>query len=100
MPIDENDKRYFMSSENIPRRYFYEVETWVKDREFPRRRKRITDEDLPTVDFMVVKIIPEEDRMNVTYNTIFGPFDEWDFLEAILAYDYGDEGSRQYQRAA
>jgi hypothetical protein len=94
------EKRYFMSDENIPRRYFYEVENWVKEQEHPRRRARITEDDLPHVDFMVIKVIPEDNLTDVSYNTVWGPFDDWAFIEGILAYDYGDEGSRLYPRAA
>lgn len=100
MPIDENGKRYFMSDENIPRRHFYEVENWVKEKEHPRRRVRFNDSDLTHVDFMVIKVIPEQDLTDVSYNTIWGPFPDWEFLEGILAYDYGSEGSRVYPTAA
>lgn len=28
------------------------------------------------------------------YETIYGPFEDWDFIEDILEYDFGSEGSR------
>lgn len=100
MPQEKDGRRYFMSNENIPRRYYYEVDTWVKEQEHPRRRKRIGDQDLVSVDFMTIKIIPEQDITDVSYNTIWGPFEDWDFVEGILAYDYGSEGSRIYPTVA
>lgn len=100
MPKDEKGKRYFMTDEKIPRRMFYEIENWVKDNEHPKRRTSIKDDDLPHVDFAVVKITPEQDFTDVSYNTIWGPFPDWQFIEGILAYDYGSEGSRTYPVAA
>lgn len=100
MPTDEKRRKYFMSDENIPRRYYYEVDTWVKEKEHPRRRKRLGDDDLVTVDFMTVKVIPEQDSTDVSYITIWGPFPDWDFIEGILGYDYGSEGSRIYPTLA
>ena len=94
------DEKHFMSDENIPRRYNYEIENWVKEQEHPRRRKRLRDEDLPSVDFMTVKVTPEAEPTDVSYITIWGPFDDWEFVEGILAYDYGSEGSRIYPTAA
>jgi hypothetical protein len=100
VPKDENNKRYFMSDENIPRRHYYKVENWVKSDEWPRRRKRLTDEDLSEIDFMTVEVTPEAKPTDVSYITIWGPFPDWTFVEGILAYDYGSEGSRIYPTAA
>lgn len=72
----------------------YEIDTWVKEGEHPRRRSRISEDDLPHVDFMVVKITPIDKPTDVSYDTLWGPFEDWDFVEGILEYDYGDEGSR------
>lgn len=100
MPTDENGRKYFMTDENIPRRHFYEVDNWVREQEHPRRRTRISEDDLPDVDFMVLKVQPEQDLTDVSYITIWGPFDDWDFVEGILGYDYGAEGSRIYPTAS
>jgi len=86
----------FMSDENIPRRYNYKVYNWVKEKEHPRRRKRIKESELDTVDFMVVEVEPEDKKQEVTYITIWGPFEDWQNVEGILGYDYGTEGSRIY----
>jgi hypothetical protein len=83
-----------MADRNIPERYNYEITTWVKEGDKSRkRRKKITEDDLKDVDFMIVKSHPENDPKDVTYNTVWGPFEDWHFLEGFLAYDYGDEGS-------
>lgn len=94
MPKDEKNRRYFMSDETIPRRFYYEVENWVKEGEHPRRRKRISEDDLATMDFAVFKVTPEDNLTGVTYTTVYGPADDWEFIEGILAYDYGEEGSK------
>jgi hypothetical protein len=71
----------------------------VKAGEHPRRRsgRRIKERDLPQVDFMVVRVTDEspdvDDKDKVTYNTLWGPFDDWPFVEGFLTYDYGVEGS-------
>ena len=83
-----------MADRKIPQRYNYEITSWVRDDDTSRkRRKKITDDDLINVDFMVVKSHPEDDPEDITYNTVWGPFEDWDFLEGFLAYDYGEEGS-------
>lgn len=66
----------------------------MKAGEHPRRRsgKRITEGDLPQVDFMVVKVTKVDDD-EASYDTLWGPFDDWGFIEGFLAYDYGAEGS-------
>lgn len=92
MPTDEKGK-YFMSQENIPRRYHYDVEYWSKEGE-KKQRKRLTDEDLMKVDMMLIKITPDEDPTDVQYQTVWGPMEDWNFIEGILGYDYGEEGSR------
>src|SRR5438477_316569 len=92
MPEDETGK-YFMSEEKVPHRYYYEIDSWVKEREYPKRRTKITDEDLPSVDFMAVKIRKEDDD-KISYETVWGPMEDYEFIEAILSYDFGDEGSR------
>jgi hypothetical protein len=89
-----------MSDENIPRRYFYEVDSWVREQEHPRRRKRLNEDDLAFVDFVVFKIIPEDQPTDVSYITVYGPMEDWESIEGILAYDYGEEGSRLYPTAA
>jgi hypothetical protein len=89
-----------MTDENIPRRMYYTVEDWVKMGEWPKREKHLDETDLPTVDFMTVQIKPEDDALNPTYITVWGPMEDWDFVEGILAYDYGEEGSRIYPGAA
>lgn len=95
-----SSRRTFTSAESEPRTYGYEVESWVKDGEHPKRRMSIKDDDLPTVDFMTVKVISTDEPTDVSYITVWGPFPSWDFVEEILGYDYGDEGSRIYPRAA
>ena len=89
-----------MSQENIPRRYHYQVESWIKEDEYPKQRKRLTDENLMEVDQMLVKIIPDEDPADVQYQTVWGPMEDWDFIEGILGYDYGEDGSRVMPKAA
>lgn len=95
MAYDGAGKGSFNSEGKQPRRFIYQVEQWVRSGEHPRRRsgKRIKQEDLPQVDFMVVGSHPEDEPDNITYDTVWGPFDDWDYLEGFLAYDYGDEGS-------
>lgn len=93
MPED-NEGRYFMSDENIPRRYHYKVVDWVRAGEHPRRRKKIKESDLPFMDFAVLEVNVEGDNTDVSYVTVYGPADDWEFIEGVLAYDYGEEGSR------
>lgn len=94
MPNDGAGRGTFDSDKDDPEPYKYEVVNWVKAGEHPRRRsgRRIKEKDLPQVDFMVVKATKQDDDQT-TYDTLWGPFDDWDFIEGFLAYDYGEEGS-------
>lgn len=93
MPPLGNGRGTFTPEGGDDRAHIYKVLNWVKEREWPRRRKRIKDTDLPSVDFMLVEVYPEDEPENISYNTVWGPFDDWDFLEGYLAYDYGEDGS-------
>lgn len=96
MPYDKAGKGSFEPEGKKDKRKFnYEIESWVKQGDFPHRRsgKRLKVDDLHNVDFMVVRSSPEDEPDNQTFDTVWGPFDDWDFLEGFLAYDYGDEGS-------
>lgn len=99
MPYDKAGRGEFESGEDDSVPYKYEVVNWVKAGEHPRRRsgRRIKEKDLPQVDFMVVRVTnddPEaDDKDKKSYNTLWGPFDDWAFVEGFLSYDYGVEGS-------
>lgn len=95
MAYDKAGKGEFESEGKNKRRYRYEIDQWNKEDEFPRRRsgKRITQGDLPDVNFLTVKSTPVDEPDKAQYSTVWGPFDDWDFLEEYLAYDYGEEGS-------
>lgn len=94
MPNDGSGRGTFDSDKDDAEPYKYEVVKWVKSGEHPRRRsgRRLTEKQLPEVDFMVVKVIKEDDD-ETTFDTLWGPFDDWDFVEGFLGYDYGAEGS-------
>lgn len=90
-----------MSHENIPRRMYYEILEWVRLGEWPTRIKGAPpDSELPYVDFMVTEIKPEEFEKDRTYETLYGPWEDWDLIERTLGHDYGSEGSRVYPSAA
>lgn len=94
MPYNGAGKGSFRSDENIPNTFDYEIVNWVRVLEHPRRRsgKRIKENELPYVDFMVVKVTKRDDKVE-SYDTLYGPIEDWDTLEGFLAYDYGEEGS-------
>ena len=71
--------------------FHYEIEKWrVEGGEY---QDQITESDLPHVGDMIVKITDIEDEL-VYYQTIQGPMDDWQFIEDVLEYDFGKEGSR------
>ena len=94
MPYDKAGRGTFETDEDEPKPYKYEVVKWVKEGEHPRRRsgRRIREKDLATVDFMIVKSTKVDDD-ETSYDTLYGPFDDWDFVEGFLRYDYGADGS-------
>lgn len=95
MPADNEGRRYFMSRENIPRRYYYEVDSWVRAGSWPNREDgELTEADLEKMDFAVFRIIPDGKPTAVSFETVYGPAEDWLFIEGILGYDYGEEGSR------
>jgi hypothetical protein len=69
--------------------YFYEFVHWREQ----GGDYRTDDPDLTKVDDLVVRITdPSNDKEY--YETITGPMEDWDFVEDILEYDFGKEGSR------
>lgn len=100
MPRDDDGKRYFMSDEKIPRKHYYSVDSWVREGEFPRRRKRLNQPDLAHMDLAVFKVYPAEQPTRVGYVTVFGPWETWEDVEGVLEYDFGEEGSLQIGVAA
>jgi len=54
---------------------------------------RLTEDDLHDVDFAVFGVWLEGKPTDVSYVTVYGPIDDWETLEGILAYDFGEEGS-------
>jgi hypothetical protein len=40
-----------------------------------------------------MKVTKEDDPSDVTFVTLYGPFEDWDMIEGMLGYDYGEEGS-------
>jgi hypothetical protein len=93
MPSLGDGNGSFIPERGDNRPHIYKVLNWVKEREWPRRRKRIGTGDLPKVDFMLVEVYPDDEPDNISYNTVWGPMDNWDFVESYLAYDYGEDGS-------
>jgi hypothetical protein len=71
--------------------FHYEVESW-KDAQ-GNQHTDIEDSDLPNVDFMILKVT-NIDTGQSDYETISGPMVDWEYVEDILEYDWGEEGSR------
>ena len=66
-----------------------------------KEQKKGEPSDLQRVDGMILQVTPEKDEWgNPTYETIFGPFMDYDQVEDILDADYGEEGSRVYPAAS
>jgi|SRR5215469_812891 len=93
MPYDTGDSEgYFFTEGKNPERLNYQVESWVKEGEYPERRHDIEEGDLSSTDFMVLEVWGE-DRKDVQFITIWGPLESWSDLELLLAYDFGEDGS-------
>ena len=77
--------------------YHYELDKW-KETE-GKWQEEIDDSDLTRVEDLVVKIENQETHA-VAYNTITGPFEDWEIVEEILGYTWGPEGdSEQFSGA-
>ena len=79
----------FYGGKESDEKYTYELEKW-KETE-GKWQEDIDDSDLVRVEDLVVKIENEETH-EVGYNTITGPFEDWEIVEEILEYTWGPEG--------
>jgi len=91
-------KGTFQTDQNNPVTLEYEVNSWVHDGPSRKRRKVIGTSDLPRVDFMVVQVTAPNGK--IYFDTIWGPFPDWEFIEGLLAYDFGSEGSIEISTTA
>ena len=75
--------------------YNYEVVDWIGRNEDEKHGtgEDLTESDLPTAAEVIVKIEDEESG-DVYYETITGEFENWQFIDDILEFDFGSEGSR------
>jgi hypothetical protein len=71
--------------------YNYSVEKW-KELDGPYREE-IDESDLSKVEHMTIQI-EDQDSGEIGYQNIVGPMESWEFVEDILGYDWGEEGSR------
>jgi|ERR1700728_903199 len=93
MPNDGHGKGTFTPDSGDTDQHYYEIESWVRAGSYPDRETEIETRELPEVDFMVVKVWRAGNEQDVSYDTVWGPFDDWDFLEGYLEYDFGEKGS-------
>jgi hypothetical protein len=75
------------------REYTYELDSWVREGEYPTRMHTIDTADLQEVDFIVIESHPTDDPTDVSFDTLWGPFDDWQSIEIALSADYGETGS-------
>lgn len=73
--------------------YNYEFDKWkTATDEEGQWRESIKDSQLSDVtDTLIVKI-ENPDTGQITYNSITGPFGDWEIVEELLEYDWGPEG--------
>lgn len=99
MPYDKKEKKgTFQTDQNNPQTLEYEVYNWVKEGRSTKRRTEISDKDLVHVNFMVVQVKTPNGKLY--FDTIWGPFPDWEFVEGLLVYDFGAEGSIEISSAA
>lgn len=92
MAYDEASQKGNFTPEGTDKTYKYEVESWVRQGDWPNREHSISEGDLRHVDFMVVKVTSDEEDISF-YDTLWGPMDDWHTIEGYLAYDFGEDGS-------
>lgn len=75
--------------------YDYEIIDWkhLDETEKHGTAEDLSDRNLHNVDEVTVRITNTETGQ-VSYQTVQGPFDDWEFVEEVLERDYGGEGSR------
>ncbi len=76
--------------------YDYEVIDWrhLNSPDEVKDGDSLTDRNTHNVHEVTIRIEHTESKIT-SYETIRGPFDDWDFVEDVLEYDYGEEGSRK-----
>lgn len=94
MPYDQEKNKGTFTPDGKDNEYVYEIESWVREGGWPEREHGPPSEhDLLFVDFLVTKVHPVGEAHNVHYDTIWGPLEGFDMIEAFLAYDFGEEGT-------
>jgi hypothetical protein len=81
--FETNDKSYTYSAEYF-RHELTEKETYD-----------VTQQNLQEPGYLVVAVVNDETPEDIKYQTIITPFLDWEDIEYILEYDWGNEGSRR-----
>lgn len=66
-----------------------------KDEITERETEDVTARELKRPGYIVYEVVNTEDPTDKKYETIIGPWENWEQIENFLATDWGDEGSRR-----